>query len=273
MYQRFNATLWLSALAISASAQFGPTRDNTPRQDFQTWYNLSTGLKLNKGWGLSGAYSLRYYREAGTYRGSFFFLTGSKRLTKGISALANYRLGLAGTGNEVVHRLSLGVNFQHADDGWNFSFRPLIQQQRQALTGDDATFGEGTTYLRLKVGVRKKLSDQWRASVSAEPYFLIERDRTRHRSWLNTAGVSYELSDNKAVSLRYIWIPRVDSDREIHVLNVTLDFDIDMRTRKRPGISRNKSGKLPFKSGKPQTKPGKLQDKGEDRRPLPRVNN
>ncbi|GAB3516150.1 hypothetical protein GCM10027442_33220 [Emticicia fontis] len=212
-------------------------------QDFQTWYDAELKLNLKKGWELSGQYRTRFDENSSHYKGSYFFLSGEKKLNKYFKVLGNYRLALVNGNN--YHRLLIGANAQFKVNDFTFFTRPMAQTQTKYFAGDDENRNGVTNYLRLRTGVKYKISKHWDTYVYAEPFLPFKEGKLSEINfWQNNAGISYEYKKNKSVTLYYSWQPEVNKKHPdtINVLGLSFDFEVKPNNKKSKKEKKSKDG-------------------------------
>lgn len=195
--------------------------------DFQTWYDASLKLNLKKGWEFSGQYRLRLNNNSRDYRGSYFYLQGEKKLNKYFKVLANYRLALVDGDN--YHRFLIGTNAQFKVNDFTIFTRPMLQYQKQYFVNDEGNPSDNATHLRLRAGVKYKISKRWDTYVYAEPFLRLKQgDAPSTKIWQNSAGISYEYRKNKTATLYYMWQPEVNKTYPDtrNILGISFDFEI-----------------------------------------------
>lgn len=217
---------WLIFVSLQLLAT-GLFAQGKSTEDFQTWYDAELKLNLKKGWELGGQYRARFDENSSHYKGSYFFLSGEKKINKYLKVLGNYRLALVNGNN--YHRFLVGANAQLKTHDFTFFTRPMIQTQKRNFAGDDENRGNSDSYLRLRTGIKYQISKRWETYVYAEPFLPVNQGKIGQIVfWQNNAGISYEYKKNKSVSLYYSWQPEVNKKHPdtIHVAGLSFDFEV-----------------------------------------------
>ncbi|GAB3701975.1 hypothetical protein GCM10027592_30840 [Spirosoma flavus] len=214
----FLLSQYVPAVGQSASTQ--------PPPDFQTWYDASLKLNMKKGWEVTTQYRVRFYNNAHDYRGSYFFLTGEKKVNKYMNVLANYRLSLIE--NQAYHRFAVGFNAHIQAGRWRPFLRPTLQNQRQYFQGDDENSGDGKTYLRTRVGTKYHINKLLDAYLYAEPFFNTEKQGLPIAFWQNSAGLSVDVSKRISLTTYYIWQPelQIKHAQTKHIVGLSLNVEL-----------------------------------------------
>lgn len=174
--------------------------------DFQTRTSISLDVDFKKGWKIGTEYRAKFNENSSNYRGSYFYLEGSKKINKYLSAGAAYRFGIVD--GENFHRFAGNVEGKYKVKKFTFSLRETYQSQKQTFIGDDE--GTAENYLRTRLGVKYAITKKLDFSVSTEP-FMHKKDGVFETDfWRNRTGISYEYMKNKSVNLYYIWQPDVN---------------------------------------------------------------
>jgi hypothetical protein len=213
----------MSGLGSTALAQ----KDNVqPAPDFQTWYDASLKLNLKKGWEITTQYRVRFYNNAHDYRGSYFFLTGEKKINKYVNVLANYRLALIE--GDAYHRFAVGLHAKYKLGNWTLLARPTVQNQRTYFQGDDENGGDGKTYLRTRLGTKYRFTKRLDAYIYAEPFFNLEQHGLPIAFWQNSTGLSADITKRISVTAYYIWQPelRIKNAQTKNIVGLSLNFEL-----------------------------------------------
>lgn len=195
--------------------------------DFQTRTSVSLDIDFKKGWSIGTEYRAKFNENSSNYRGSYFYLEGSKKINKYLSAGAAYRFGVVD--GENFHRFAGNIEGKYKLKKFTFSLREVYQSQKQTFIGDDE--GTAENYLRTRLGVKYAISKKLDFSVSTEP-FMHKKDGVFETDfWRNRAGISYEYLKNKSVNLYYIWQPDVNKNYPDtkNILGINFVFGINAK--------------------------------------------
>ena len=216
---------WVVIISVFSTKCFAQSTNSQLAPDFQTWYDASLKLNLKKGWEITTQYRVRFYNDSHDYRGSYFFLTGEKKLNKYVNALANYRLALVE--GQAYHRFAIGFHAKYKIGQWIPFFRPTIQNQRQYFQGDDENGGI-TTYLRTRLGTKYRFSKRLDAYIYAEPFFNVQTHGLPIAFWQNSVGLSVDITKRTSVTAYYIWQPElhIDNPQTLNIAGLSLNFEI-----------------------------------------------
>ena len=215
--------LCLCLLSLGISAQ--STKDYI---DVQTWYGASLKVDLAKRWAISAQYRLRMTEDASYYKGSYLFGQVDKRISNTFELTSNYRLAMVDKGT--FHRYAFGVEARKELRRASFSFRPMIQYQKQFFSGDDEQY-DSDTYLRTRLTGKYKFTRRLDGYVYAEPFFKMDTN-PNIIWWQNSAGLKYELTKGFKVNLYYLWQPDFSHKKHPytnHIIGLDLEFTIKPR--------------------------------------------
>jgi hypothetical protein len=207
---------------VVASLATGAQAADRDTVDLQSRTGVDWNLNLPKRWTAEIEYQYRRVDDLATYRGSYFTLEAGHGLTKGINALAIYRLALTNDGD--FNRFALGAEYDKRFERLRLRFRPLIQY-RTEIVDDDETGGEGSLFLRTRLRLDFAVTQSLDVYASAEPFFAFGAGYPID-NWRNIVGLKYEYARNMGVDLYYIHRPDYGRsyNRLFHVIGLTFHF-------------------------------------------------
>jgi hypothetical protein len=202
----------------------------TDPNDFQGWYGAGTKIELPKKWEVSFDYQARFINNMQTYNGSYITLGASKKISKLLTAQADYRIVLADNG--LYHRFTVGSEAGKKYGKFDLNFRLLVQNQLQDFDELEKA-NDNSGYWRTRFMAKTALSKNLILYVSTEPimkfggnYFI---DNLR-----NTIGLKYKVSDNTKIDLFYIYRPdfaKTTYNRLFQVVGVNIDFNFKVKKK------------------------------------------
>jgi Protein of unknown function (DUF2490) len=199
--KKYHKIVFLSLISLVTFAQKSEV-------DLQTRTSVSLDVDFKKGWSIGTEYRAKFNENSSNYRGSYFYLEGSKKINKYLSAGAAYRFGIVD--GENFHRFAGNIEGKYKVKKFTFSLRETYQSQKQTFIGDDE--GTAENYLRTRLGIKYAITKKLDFGVSTEP-FMHKKDGVFETDfWRNRAGISYEYMKNKSVNLYYIWQPDVNKN-------------------------------------------------------------
>ncbi len=198
----------------------GQTKDYT---DFQTWYGAGLKLDLPKGFDFTTQYRIRIVDDASTVKGSYITGQLDYKINSYLKTLAAYRLALVTDG--VYHRFGIGAEVEKKFHRLEFSFRPIVQYQKQYFEGDDEKTTDSDYFLRTKGEIGYQLTKRWDLSASAEPFFNLE-SMSGVSNMRNMFNVKYKVTKQIRLNLYYLW--QADwskkNDRNNHIVGFNIDY-------------------------------------------------
>ena len=219
----------LFAMLMFSNVMVAQTSKTDPN-DFQGWYGAGAKIDLPKKWEVSIDYQARFINNMQTYNGSYITLGGSKKISKLLTAQADYRIVLADNG--LYHRFTIGSEAGRKYGKFDLNFRLLVQNQLQdfdELEKDNDNSG----YWRARLMAKTALTKNMNLYVSTEPimkfggnYFI---DNLR-----NTIGLKYKVSDKTKIDLFYIYRPdfaKTTYNRIFQVVGVNIDFNFKVKKK------------------------------------------
>ena len=227
-YQQTKYIIFFAILLIS-KAMVAQTSKTDPN-DFQGWYGASAKIDLPKKWEVNIDYQSRFINNMQTYNGSYITLGGSKKISKLLTAMADYRIVLADNG--LYHRFTIGSEAQKKLGKFDLSFRMLVQNQLQDFEELEKA-NDNSGYWRTRFMAKTALTKNLNLYVSTEPimkfggnYFI---DNLR-----NTIGLKYKVSDKTKIDLFYIYRPdfaKTTYNRLFQVVGINIDFNFKVKKK------------------------------------------
>jgi hypothetical protein len=215
------AILFLCNVLVAQTSKSDPN-------DFQGWYGAGVKIDLPKKWEVNINYQSRFINNMKTYNGSYITLGGSKKISRQLTALADYRLVLADNG--LYHRFSIGSEAERKLSKFDLNFRLLVQSQLQDFDELEKA-NDDSGYWRIRFQAKTSLTKKLNLYVSTEPimkfggnYFI---DNIR-----NTIGLKYKISDNTKIDLFYIYRPdfaKTTYNRLFQVVGINIDFNFKVK--------------------------------------------
>ena len=217
---------FLTILLLACGTRLHAQTSRSDPVDVQSRFGMDVNINLPKKFESTLGYELRMVNNASTYRGSYWSGELGYNLRKRLSVFSSYRF--AQVTDAVSHRFAVGAQVeQKRGKRMTFSFRPMLQYQKQLVDDDGQTIKE-TTYLRTRFRAKFQERKHLAFYGSVEPAFTFHSEFPID-NWRNTAGLQYEFTKNRKIDLHYSY--RADYaktyNRTFHVLGV--GFILDMK--------------------------------------------
>ena len=224
MHRRTTLTVALAILGAATLPLRAQASQDDPT-DLQTRFGMSVSVALPKRLESTMEYELRMVNNATAYRGSYVTGELAYALRKRLSVFTSYRF--ARITDASAHRYAVGAQAeQKFRKKTTFSFRPMLQYQKQLLDDDGQRIDE-TTFLRTRLRGKRDMRKHFALYASVEPFFTFRGDFPID-NWRNTAGFQYEFAKRRKVDVHYIYRPDYSKvyNRTFHVIGAELALDV-----------------------------------------------
>lgn len=199
--------------------------------DFQAWYGLGVKFNLPQKWTLDIDYQTRFINNLSLYNGSYFSITGGKKIGKIVELMGEYRLALVKKGT--YNRFSIGAEASKKFKKVSAGFRVLFQNQLQDFVNPNKA-NDKDGYWRTRLLLKYELRKDWAFYVSTEPVMKLKGNYFVD-NWRNTIGVKVKALPHTKLDLYYIYRPdygKSSYNRYFNILGVTIDYSVPKRKKK-----------------------------------------
>jgi hypothetical protein len=210
---------------------FAQTSLKDPR-DTEGWYSSSLKLILPKKYESNFTYESRFYNGLKTYYGSYLSLGLSKKLSKTVDMMGEYRMALFNYG--ITHRYTIGIEYAKKwGKKWNSGFRLLLQNRVQD-SYESSVSQDNAMFWRTRFQLKYEINNYLDAYASVEPIMKIDGNSFVN-NWRNTIGIKYELNKKTKLDLSYIYCPdygKKTYNRTFHIIGFNASYTLKLKKKK-----------------------------------------
>ncbi|MGO4817109.1 DUF2490 domain-containing protein [Flavobacterium sp. W22_SRS_FP1] len=229
MKNKFKIQLFTSVLLLilTASNVFSQTSKSHPN-DFQDWFGSTLKVDLPNGWEVQTDYQARFINGINTYNASYLSLGGSKKISKNLDLLTDYRAAFKQKG--VYHRVTFGAEATKNISKFDFGLRVLIQNKLQDFNDvlkEDQRIG----FWRTRLKIDYEISDFISVYGATEPVMKFNGVHFVD-NWRNTLGLKLSIANRTKLNLYYMYRPdyaKATYNRLYQVVGVNLDYKLKLK--------------------------------------------
>ncbi|MBS1927268.1 MAG: DUF2490 domain-containing protein [Bacteroidetes bacterium] len=179
--------------------------NQTIAQVFDEWDarpNVSLKYKFNKRLSVSGTYYLYLEENFRQYNKSVLATEIEYKFAPWLKAGIDYRFGIDQKDN--YHDIRYSATFSYkASSKWKFSYRPMLQQEFISLKKEHLQADPIEYYLRNRVTVSFKISNNWEVYAFTENYLRAGSGDLRFYRQKTATGAEVEATERSKFGARF----------------------------------------------------------------------